>query len=120
MAGGGVKVGPGSVVGFGVGGAAFIEALLALILGDRSEQTLGVVMGGATSALLLGVTIVGRQWQAVHATKAAALVEAEAVASQARSAPPTPAVALAVADQTPPLRETPSPPLEVPGGSVPT
>lgn len=111
-----VKVGPGTVAGFGVGGAAFIEALLAFLLGDRSERTLGVIVGGASSALLLTVTIVGRQWQAVHATKAAALVQAEAVAAQPRGA----LLALPTEDVVPPPRDAPDPTLEVPGGSVPT
>src|SRR4051794_5159705 len=57
-------VGLGTKVGLGVSSAAFVAAVVAFITGDRSEQTLGVLVSAAVGALTLAVTIGGRMLQA--------------------------------------------------------
>jgi hypothetical protein len=57
-------VGLGTKVGLGVSTAAFVAAVVAFITGDRSEQTLGVLVSAAVGAITLAVTIGGRMLQA--------------------------------------------------------
>jgi hypothetical protein len=103
MSSGAVPIGPGTVVGFG---APFIAAVVAVILGDRSEEQVTIVVGG----LILALTIAGRQWQAGQTVKATAAVEA-AHAQAAVSA---------TSIMSPVLEGVPSDPnLEVQGGGVP-
>lgn len=59
-----VAVGPTTVLGAGVSTSAFIAAVLAFLFGDRSEATVGTIVGGAVGALILAITLAGRYAQA--------------------------------------------------------
>jgi hypothetical protein len=115
-----VPVGPGSIVGFGVGATAFAAAVAAFLFGDHSEQTVGTIVGGLLSGVLFAATILGRQWQAVHKTKLEAAV---LVASAATVATPKSAPSYRPQQSRPAgleVGEPWDPSAEVAGGSVPT
>lgn len=58
-----VPIGPTTVLGVGTGVSAFVAAIVAFILGDRSEKTVGAIVGGAVGAVLLAITFIGRYVQ---------------------------------------------------------
>lgn len=115
MMAGAVPVGPGTVMGFGVGGLAFVEACVRIALGDATADDTGTVVQGIMGGLILVITVIGRQWQAGQAVKADATVkvaQAHAVTYGNMSA--------ASATYTRVEGEPLDPALEFPGGSVPT
>jgi len=59
-----VPVGPTTVAGYGVTAVGVALALVAFLAGDRSEQTLGVLVAGGVAALAFVVTQVNRYAQA--------------------------------------------------------
>lgn len=71
-----VPIGPGTMVGFGVGGLAFVEACVRIALGDATADDTGTVVQGIMGGLLLIITVVGRQWQAGQHVQATATVKA--------------------------------------------
>jgi hypothetical protein len=118
-----VSMGPGSYVGFGVGGAAFVEACLHVILGNATADDTGVIMQGVGGALLLIITVLGRQWQATAQTQAAAQVEAAKHTATVINTPVYHTLEAATASDAAPapvaVGQPTDPSLEVPGGSVP-
>lgn len=117
MTAGAVSVGPGTVVGFGVGGLAFVEACVRIVLGDASADDTGTIVQGVMGGLMLIVTVVGRQWQAGQVVKATATVKA----AEMDAASYTPLSAVTYNRDSTSLGGEPVDPVqEFPGGSVPT
>lgn len=82
-----VPIGPTSIAGYSVTALGVAAAIVAFVQGDRSEQTLGVLVSAGIAALAFGITQAGRYVQA-HAlvvastptTVVPALVAGEAIA----------------------------------------
>jgi hypothetical protein len=102
------------MVGFGIGGLAFVEACVRIALGDANADDTGTVVQGVMGGLLLVFTVVGRQWQAGKATEATATVEAAKAHAVTYNS-------MAVGTLAPTLEGEPvDPGREFPSGSVPT
>ena len=64
-----VPVGVATVAGYGVTVTGFAAAVVAFIMGDRDEQTDGVIVAGAVAGLAFAITQIGRYVQAKAAIK---------------------------------------------------
>lgn len=111
MTSGKVAVGSSTMVGFGLGGLAFVEACVRIALGDATADDTGTVVQGVMGGLLLLITVLGRQWQAGKAVQAEG-----AVAAAKAGAPVYHTAMLSSTLEGEPL----SAHTEFPGGSVPT
>lgn len=67
-----IPVGPSTIAGFLSTILAGALAVVAFVAGDHSEQTLGVIVGGALAAISLVTTLLGRYAQARAAIRSGA------------------------------------------------
>lgn len=115
-----VSVGPSTVVGFGVGGVAFVEAFVNIALGGSSADDMATVVQGVMGGLLLIATVLGRHYQAGKHVEAAAGVEAAKIHTATTGG----LLAVSSGSLQPPSTllegEPTDPSREFPGGSVPT
>lgn len=59
-----VPIGPTTIAGYGVTVTSVLLAVLAYLQGDRSDQTLGVIVAGAVALVSFAITQIGRYVQA--------------------------------------------------------